>query len=150
MMDSRPSGVMLISAFYLVKAFAMALAVLVGILLPDSAESAFKFAAQLAPLLQLFHSTKGLFVAPLFVVLGLAIAWGVWNLRGWAWGLLVVMCGIPLVRLAQFLVIGTLINHTLLSKLPSSPFFVIDVFTSLLIVNYLLREDVKRAFGDSS
>jgi hypothetical protein len=45
-------------------------------------------------------------------------------------------------------VIGLFIDHALLSSLPSSPFFAIDVLTSLLIVNYLLKADVKRAFGD--
>jgi hypothetical protein len=144
----RPLGVTLISAFYLVKSAALTVAILVAILRPDSIQSAYNFSAQLAPILQLFHSTHGIFVAPIFVLLGLAIAVGVWSLEGWAWGLLVVMCGVPLVRLVQFLVIGLFIDHALLSSLPSSPFFAIDVLTSLLIVNYLLKADVKRAFGD--
>jgi hypothetical protein len=146
--SARPVGVQLISGLYFLKASAMAVAIGVALIIPDSAPAAQRFAAQLAPLLQLIHSNLWLLIAPLFVLLGIAVGVGVWFLQGWAWGLLVVMCGVPLVRLAQFLFAGIVVNRAWLSHLPSSPLFVIDVSTSVLIVWYLLQDDVKRAFGD--
>lgn len=148
MKNARPLGVKLISALYIGKAIGIAAAVATAWSNPDSLPAAQRFASQLAPPLQMFHSNTGMMFAPLFVLLGLALGAGVWFLQGWAWGLLLVMCGIPLVRLAQFLGFSLLINHRLISLLPSSPFFAFDVFTSLLIVGYLLKPEVKYIFGD--
>lgn len=144
----RPLGVKLISALYFVKSLALTIAIVVATIRPDLLPVAQKFAAELAPLLKVFHSSLGMMIAPFFVVLGIAIGVGIWCLSGWAYGLLIVMCGVSLIRLAQFLVACFLVNHKWLSLLPSSPLFAIDVTTSIFIVAYLLRPEVKQAFGD--
>jgi len=95
------------------------------------------------------HLGMVLSIAPLFVILGLVIVLGVWFLQGWAWALLLIDCGIPLVRLGQFLIIALAFNRQWLTFLPSSPYFAIDVLSSMVIVQYLLRPDVRCAFGDT-
>jgi len=96
------------------------------------------------------HLEMALSIAPLFVILGLVLVLGVWFLQGWAWALLLVGCGIPLVRLGQFLIIALAVNRQWLTFLPSSPYFAIDVLSSMFIVEYLVRPEVRRAFGETT
>lgn len=143
----RLFGVKVIVAFFLLKTAALGVALLVAMARPQNRAASLGFMAQLAPLLQLMHGEMTLRVAPAFVVLGLAIVLGVWFMREWAWAILLFDRGIPLFNLAQFLVVALLFDRKWLSLLPSSPYFAIDVVSSIFIVYYLVQPDVRRAFG---
>jgi hypothetical protein len=146
----RLFGVKLIAAFFLVKTLVFSSALVVAHISLRSEAAALGLIEQLAPPLQLLNSQMALLFAPAFIIFGLVIIFGVWFLQGWAWALLFVDCGIPLVRLAQFFLVASIVDRKWLSFLPSSPYFAIDVVSSIFIVAYLLQPEVMRAFGDTT
>lgn len=143
----RLFGVKVIVAFFLVKTTAFGVALLVAESYPKDRPAALAFLAHLAPLLQSMHSTTALRVAPLFVVLGAVIIVGIWFLQEWAWALLLFDRGFALVDLAQFLAVAVGFNRKWLLLLPTSPYFALDVVSSMFIVYYLIQPDVRRVFG---
>jgi hypothetical protein len=148
MSEDRPLGVKLITIFYLLKSGAMILALITAYADPDLQASAQAFIAQLAPPLQSFHSDIGLIIAPLFVVFGITIAMGIWLLKRWARLILLLESQFALAKLAIVVLGLTAFDHKLLSLLNSSPYFVIDVFSSVLMVFYLLDPEVRTAFRE--
>jgi hypothetical protein len=146
----RLFGIQLIAAFFLVKTAVFGGALLAAHLDLRIRVAAIELIRQLAPLLQLTRPQVVLAVAPLFLILGMVIVPGVWFLQGWAWVLLFVDRGTSLIDLAQFLGFSALFNGGRLPLLPSSPYFAVDIVSSMFIVVYLLRPEVRRAFGDTT
>ncbi|MGA8673332.1 MAG: hypothetical protein WB679_25885 [Terracidiphilus sp.] len=146
MEDRRPVGVKLIAAFFFLKAAAIILALIVAHIYPGYRASAQEFIGQLAPLLQGQHTDLGMLIAPFFSLLGIVIGLGVWFTKQWARTLLILDTGIPLGRLAIALVTITALDRKLFALLPSSAYFLIDVFSSILILGYLLDPNARRAF----
>jgi len=146
----RLFGIQLIAAFFLLKTAVFGGALLAAHLDLRIRVAAIELMRELAPLLQLARPQVALAVAPLFLILGVAIVLGVWFLQGWAWVLLFVDRGTSLIDLAQFLGFSALFNGGRLPLLPSSPYFAIDIVSSMFIIVYLLRPEVRRAFGDTT
>lgn len=73
----------------------------------------------------------------LFGLIGLWVAWGLFNLKGWAWLTTLIFQGIGIV--------GNLAN--LASGIDSPGSIVLQLVISGVVIYYLLRPNVKRAFG---
>lgn len=146
MNEHRPIGIKLIAGYFFLKTSILALALIVAYYSKGLAVTAQRLIVQLVPSVHLFDGKFAMVIAPFFVALGTAVGLGVWFLKPWAWAFLIVERGIPLIRLAQFLIIVLTLNRAWLSLLPSSPLFAIDVMTSIAIVGYFLDPDVQRLF----
>jgi hypothetical protein len=77
-------------------------------------------------------SAAGVAVGLVLVVLGGASAYGLWNLRSWAWPLTFVLYVLASLDAVRLLLAGTLNSNLVVGP---------------LVLFYLFRPDIKRLFG---
>ena len=130
---TRPTGVTILVVLRLIGGVAALLLGLISFLfMPELAKVAADWGPRLM-LASLFLTAYGVFI--------LIYGYGLWNLKGWGWLFAVMFEAAVIIINSTFLLVGE-------DRMESSgPKAIRDIVISSLILFYLCRSTVKRAFG---
>lgn len=146
-MTHRPFAVRLIATYLWLKAIVLIICVIAVHHHPSVQSAANGVIEDLVPMIMALREPKDdIWLAPLFAMVDAALGTGIWFLQRWARVVIVIDLTWLFTRVAIGLVALVAIHPKVLHLRTPSPYLVINITASLMILGCLLDPDIKHAF----